>query len=267
VLIRQDHRGTGAARRAAAEAASSEFVSILDADDLYLPDYLEAIEHLAVSRPDLDILTTDAYLEVDGRIIGRYYRDIARFVVGDQRRGAIHNHFVFGLASLRRQRLLDAGGFDQSLARGVDRDCFLRMTLAGARAGLIDAPLARYRLRVGSVSSDRAASMDEELRILERAGAHDSLNAEERAFLGRELSVKRAEARMVAAEDAVRRRRDDARSRALEVAFGELPPGFGARTRVKALATAAAPRAAAWFVARNGIGGGASTLRPEMRGR
>jgi glycosyltransferase involved in cell wall biosynthesis len=265
VFLRQENRGPAAARNAAAHVASGEFVSILDADDVFLPHYLEAMADIASQRRDLDILTSDAYLEVDGRIIGRYYPAIARFVVGDQRRGAIHNHFIFGLASLRRDRLLAIGGFDESLRRSVDRDCFLQMILAGAKAGLVDEPLARYRLREGSVSANRAASVRDEVAILEKAATHPTFTDDERAFLERELRVKRAETRLVLAEAAIRRRESDRRSRALDVAFRDLPPGFGFRTRVKAVAAAVAPSLAGRFMTRPERL--ASMLRPETRGR
>src|SRR5262249_14579403 len=65
-VIRQENGGEGSAKNAAARAASGEFVAILDADDEYLPGRLQALSQLALARPDLDILTSDAYLAVDG---------------------------------------------------------------------------------------------------------------------------------------------------------------------------------------------------------
>jgi hypothetical protein len=56
-------------------AASGEFLAILDADDLYASERLEALAELAVARPDLDVLTTDALLELDGRAVRRCYMD------------------------------------------------------------------------------------------------------------------------------------------------------------------------------------------------
>ena len=49
----------------------------------------------------------------------------------------------------------------------VDTDCFIRLVLDGARAGLVDEPLARYRLRDGSLSSDRARSLLRNIEIRE----------------------------------------------------------------------------------------------------
>lgn len=264
VFLRTEHRGMGAARNSAARAATGEFVATLDADDVYLPGYLEAVGDLAMLRPDLDILTTNAYLEVDGRVIGRYYPDVARFVVGDQRRGVLHNYFVFGLASLRRDRLLAIGGYDESLSMGQDVDCFLRMILGGAAAGLVDEPLARYRLREASMSSNRAESMRVEVEILESVGRRASLSSGEREYLERQLRVKRDEVRLAQMEAAVRNGAPDARSRALDVAFGRLQPGFGLRTRLNAIASALAPELGVRML---DLPGARSMMRPETRGR
>src|SRR5919201_104516 len=82
-LIRKQNGGEASAKNAAARAASGEFIAILDADDIYLPDRLEALAELSIQRPDLDILTTDC-LVVDGRFVWKSYSDDYRFEIDDQ---------------------------------------------------------------------------------------------------------------------------------------------------------------------------------------
>lgn len=86
-LVRQENRGEGAAKNAAARAAGGDFVVILDADDVYLPERLEALGELAAVRPDLDVLTTDAMLELEGRELGRYYELVGPFRSNSSGRG------------------------------------------------------------------------------------------------------------------------------------------------------------------------------------
>jgi hypothetical protein len=117
------------------------------------------------------------------------------------------------------------------------------------------------------VSSNRAESMRQGVEILERARAHPSLSADERSFVDRTLRVKRGEVRLALAEATLRRRDRDARRRALEVAFGELPPGYGLRTRVHALCATVAPRLAGRLLTRRARRGGLSMLHTETRGR
>ena len=65
-FLSEEQRGRGRAQNKALRAASGDFVVILDADDRYLPARLEAaLGESPSTRPDLDILTTDAYVEVE----------------------------------------------------------------------------------------------------------------------------------------------------------------------------------------------------------
>jgi glycosyltransferase involved in cell wall biosynthesis len=264
-ILHEPHRGVGGAKNGAVARASGDFVVILDADNILLPHYLEALSDFAVLRPDLDILTTDAYLELDGEVYGRYYRGKARFVLDDQRAGILHNHFIFGNAAIRRARLLAIGGFDETLECAVDTDCFIRLILDGARAGLVDEPLARYRLRAGSLSSDRARSLRVNVQILERVRRDPGLTPHERALLDRELPVKRRLAALAEAELALRRGDPAARRRSLMIAIGGR--GYGLSTRVKAVAAAIAPRTAGRALTRQERTTGRSHLATRTRGR
>jgi GT2 family glycosyltransferase len=270
VFVRKEHSGVASARNLAIAAASGDFVAVLDADNVYLPEYLESLTELAVARPDLDILTTDAYLELDGEIYGRYYRGKARFVATDQRRGIIHQHFVFANAAYRRDALAEVGGYDEfydgTVYTGVeDTDLLVRLILAGARAGLVDEPLCVYRIRGDSLSSNRPRSMRGGTVVLERARDHPSLSADERRYLGEQLSAKRREAMLAEAEQALRGLADRPRRCSLKVALG--PPGFGITARAKALAGAIAPRTAGRYLEHLEKKTGRSRLALRTHGR
>jgi glycosyltransferase involved in cell wall biosynthesis len=247
-LLRKEHGGAASARNAGARSASSEFVAFLDADNVFLPEYLEAVGELAAMRPDLDILTTDAYLELDGQVYGRYYRGKARFIVEDQRRGIIHQHFIFGNAAMRRKALLAVGGYDETVKVAHDTDLFVRMILGGSRAGLVDEPLCVYRIRTGSLSSSRPRSLRAGVAILERASGHPSLTPGDLRYLNRELADLRMEAELAEAEEALRGFGPHPRRRALRITFG--PRGYGLAARMKALAAAFAPGMARRYLER-----------------
>jgi glycosyltransferase involved in cell wall biosynthesis len=263
-VLRKEHGGAASARNVATRSASSEFVAFLDADNIFLPGHLEAVGDLAAMRPDLDILTTDAFLELDGHIYGRYYRGKARFIVEDQRRGIIHQHFIFGNAAFRREALLAVGGYDETVL-AEDTDLFLRMILGGSRVGLVDEPLCVYRIRSGTLSSNLPRSLRSGVVVLERARNHPSLTSEERLYLQRELADKRREAELAEAEEALRGFAPHPRRRALKIAFG--PPGYGFGPRMKALAAALAPRIARRYLERLEERTGRSRLALQTRGR
>jgi GT2 family glycosyltransferase len=266
-LLHKEHGGVAGSRNLAIRAATGDFAAVLDADNRLLPEYLETLSRLAVARPDLDILTTDAFLELDGEVYGRYYRGKARFVTDDQRRGIIHQHFVYANAAFRRKALLAVGGYDEFYDIGgpEDTDLLVRMILAGSGVGLVDEPLAVYRIRKESLSSNRPHSMRGGVVVLERAASHPSLTEDELDFLRRELKAKRQEAALAEAEAALRGLAPHPRRRCLKVAFG--PHGYLFASRVSALAGALAPRMAGRYLERRERTSGRSRLALDTHGR
>ena len=136
IYKRNQHGGVASARNAALERAKGDFFAVLDADDAYLSVRLEALAQLAVARPDLDILCTDAVLEVDGQPVSRFGEDTP-FELADQPAAILERCFCVAPA-VRRRKLLDIGGFDESLYTGSDWECLIRLIHGGAVAGLVD---------------------------------------------------------------------------------------------------------------------------------
>jgi hypothetical protein len=237
-LVRQENAGEGAAKNTGSSYATGDFVVFLDADDTYLPERLEALGELAAARPDLDILTTDAFLVVDGTVVRRCYDGDWTFEVDDQRGAILERNFVFGLAAVRRTAFAESGGFDPSILYGTDWDLWCRMLLRGSRVGLVDEPLARYRLRRSSLSADRAALLEGRCRVLERAASREGLTPGERRRVQDSLAKERRNALLARASAALRDRSPQARHLALRVARTS---SLSARTRAKALLAALAP--------------------------
>ena len=239
VLLQRPNRGPAAARNAGVAVASGDFVVLLDADDAYEPGRLRALSDLAVARPDLDIVCTDALLDVDGEVVGTIFEHTG-FPVEDQSAEILARNFVV-VPAVKRDRLLAVGGFDEALRRGEDWDCWIRLLHAGARAGAVAEPLLRYRIGGPSLSADRVSDLRARLEVLGRAGRMD-LSGAERAVLVPSMSKVRRATLLAEAEQGLREHRRDARRRALRVALGA---GMGVATRGRALAAALAPRLAA----------------------
>ncbi len=240
-LVRKENGGEGSAKDAASRAASSEFVVVLDADDAFLPERLEALAELAQARPSLDILTTDAFLESGGEVVRRAYGDDWRFEVDDQRRGILERNFVFGAAAIRRERLLAVGGFDTQLRYAADWDLWIRLILSGSAAGLVAEPLYRYRIGPGALSARRAPLVRGFVTVLERAAERPDLGVGERRAVGRALGERRREAALLELDEALDSRRG-IRPRAADVLR---LPGLPNRARLKALVALVAPGVAA----------------------
>jgi Glycosyl transferase family 2 len=239
IRVRQENRGAPAAKNVGIRKSTGDFVSILDADDVYEPERIAALTELATERPDLDILMTDAYLEVGTEVVGRFCEHTP-FAVAEQNL-AIFERCFFATPAVRRETMIAIGGFDESMPMGEDWECWIRLLHEGSLSGLVDEPLMRYRMGGPSLTANRVASLRSRVTVLERASRLD-LSAEERRALARYLPRRRRRALLAEAEQALREGRADARQRAMKVAFAA---SMSPSVRVAALAAVLAPRAAA----------------------
>lgn len=192
-LVQRENGGGAAARNTGAEAARSDFMAVLDADDAYHPRRLEAIAALAEREPDLDLITTDARLLAGGEPAGTFAA-FTPFVEEGQRTAIFWTCFVGGWPAIRLTRLERIGGFDEEMRIAYDWDCWLRCILDGARAGFVDEPYYDYVLHQGSLSASRAPSLWERARLLEKARHNPSLREDERPELERALRMHRSRA-------------------------------------------------------------------------
>jgi len=155
-VLRQDNAGPGAARNRALAATRCELVAFLDADDLFLPDKLARQAQLLGASPDAVGVCTDAWLlggSRDGqrRQKGRALPAELRFADLLQR-----NPVVTSSVLVRRAAVDLVGGFDEDpvLIATEDYDLWLRMLAAtGSCLAYLDAPLVRYRVHGGALSS------------------------------------------------------------------------------------------------------------------
>jgi glycosyltransferase involved in cell wall biosynthesis len=237
-LIRQENTGAAAATNAAARAARSDYIVILDSDDVYRPERLEAIAELATLRPDLDLISTDVVAEIDGVLLERE-SEIVRFPVQvAAQRFEILRHSYITCPAIRRERLLAIGGYDEDFRIGYDWDLWIRLIRGGSLAGLVNEPLYVYRLRSDSLTGDSARSRHQRIVVLQKHRADPTLTAQERAIVEQGIRLHSRDAALIEARQAIIERRPRARRLALRVVGGR---GFSFRSRLKAALSVLAP--------------------------
>jgi len=241
-LISKENGGGASALNAGTAAASGDFVAILDADDAYDPRRIAALAALGRARPDLDLITTDARFLVAGEAVGSFAANTP-FAAQSQRTKIFESCFLGGWPAVRRERLLALGGFDESLRTGYDWDCWIRLLLAGARAGLVAEPFYEYRLNPSSLTASRVSSLWDRVELLEKAASNADLRKGEEANLERAIRTHRSRAVIA---DARSRAEGETPSRPLSrLAFER---GIEPRARIAALLAAAAPSLARRFL-------------------
>jgi glycosyltransferase involved in cell wall biosynthesis len=153
--------GPAGARNLAVAEAGGELIALLDADDLWLPRYLERqVERLdserARGRP-VAIIACDARVVDGDRELRRTYLD--RFLGPSESvtlERVLRANCIFISALVLRAAGDDAGWFATDLYGTEDHDLWLRILEQGYEAVVNREVLAIYRRGAGSVSSNLA---------------------------------------------------------------------------------------------------------------
>jgi glycosyltransferase involved in cell wall biosynthesis len=122
-LIRQDNRGLAGARNGGLRAATSDKLVFLDADDRLLPNAIAAGLECYAANPDAAFVY-GAHRIVRGDEVTPTYFPVSSY------RDLIQCNWVgmVAAAMFDRARLLEIGGFDESLAMCEDWDAYLRLS-------------------------------------------------------------------------------------------------------------------------------------------
>jgi GT2 family glycosyltransferase len=120
VVIAESHGGVCRARNAAIGAARGTYVTFLDSDNSWNPDFLErAVGFLVTERTPWAHAAMQ--LERDG---GTFYRALE----GSREHLLLGNYIDLNVLIVERAALTSIGGFDESLRRAVDYDLVLRLS-------------------------------------------------------------------------------------------------------------------------------------------
>lgn len=152
-VIRQAHQGVGAARNRALAESAQPYVAFLDADDEWLPEKLERSLCL-LHETHSDLVSHDCTM-----IEGSHERtvDCARhFVNGEDPfiPYVLRGYIATSTVVVRRDLLMDAGGFDPSLPSGQDYELWLVViSNRGVRLHVFPESLTRYHVIADSITS------------------------------------------------------------------------------------------------------------------
>jgi len=172
-VIRQPHRGLGAARQRSVDEASAEYVAFLDHDDLWLPHKLDRQLAIVTAERDLGLIFSDCFLiDAAGHEIGRLsdrfdYPSIN--IDGSDPLGhlLVHGCFIdLSTVVARTQAVMSAGGFNARYTYVEDYDLWLRIARRW-RLRFVREPLAKRRLHDGQFTRRRPdVALSEQVQLL-----------------------------------------------------------------------------------------------------
>lgn len=167
VYLTQKNMGLAAARNTAIRASRGRYLALLDSDDAWLPEYLD-VQVAALERDaSVDAVYPDGIIFGDHAHAGRTYMDVCPSD-GPVTFEALITQRCNVLVSLliRREALLEAGLFDESLRSVEDFDLWARLLARGGRITYHRHVLVRFRKRRDSLSSDPVWMAEHALTVL-----------------------------------------------------------------------------------------------------
>ena len=193
VYIKQENRGCSAARNVAIKAARGRYIALLDPDDLWEPDYLAVQLGILEADPTIDVLYPDALIIGDSDLRGRRFMAVMPSC-GDVTFEALITQRCNVMISVtaRRETLVRAGLFDESLRSAEDFDMWLRILQQGGRIRYHERVLVSYRRHRASLSADPVWMCRHILKVLANAEARNNLSATEVRILHLQESRFRA---------------------------------------------------------------------------
>ena len=197
VYLKQENRGVSAARNAGIRAARGALIAQLDPDDLWEPDFLAFQVAAMHSDPTIDVLYPNGMIFGDTPDTGRECMDICPSEGEVTFESLVTQKcIVMSFAVARRETLMSAGLYDESLRCSEDFDLWLRIVKGGGRIAYHRRVLVRYRRRRGSHTSNPVWLYGNVLRVLDKAERTMSLTHSERDALSHQRLHCRAMLRL-----------------------------------------------------------------------
>jgi glycosyltransferase involved in cell wall biosynthesis len=166
--VRKENGGEASARNHGIREASGGWVAFLDSDDAWEPDALTTLMAAARKNPEAGLVAMRARaMLADGTPTGRTH--------GKRSKGPLFTtgSLLWGdsggvlMPMVRRDLLLEEGGFDETLRSATDCDMWLRLSFKTTLIG-VPQPLLLVRVHPANASGDRSLNARMWLVILEK---------------------------------------------------------------------------------------------------
>ncbi|WP_066384290.1 glycosyltransferase [Anabaena sp. CA = ATCC 33047] len=163
-----ENAGGNVSRNRGLHRAKGEYISFLDADDIWTPEKLQSqLEALQNNTEAYVAYSWTDYIDENGKFLVSGTHTTAN---GDVYEQLLVNNFLENGSNplIRREALIELGGFDESLKAAQDWDMWLRLA---AKYNFVAVPVVQilYRVSANSVSSNLTRQEKSCLQVLNTA--------------------------------------------------------------------------------------------------
>ena len=134
-LIKQKNSGVSSARNKGIEEAKFDYIGFLDADDMWMPNFLESIKKLIEEYPDAGAYATSYQIKKEN---GKLEPFINYYSFKEKWHGIVEDYFKYSIKTslisassvvIPKSIFNKVGKFHLGLKMGEDRDMWLRIAL------------------------------------------------------------------------------------------------------------------------------------------
>lgn len=162
--------GQSTSRNRGITIAKGEYISFIDADDLWTPDKLESQLKALQANPEAAVAYSwTNWIDESSQLLGKGSHNTEQ---GDVFAKLLLNDFVANGSNslIRRQALTEVGGFDPSVTPAEDWDLWLRLAVHYQFVA-VPVPQVLYRISPNSASFNVWKMEASSLRVIEKAYA------------------------------------------------------------------------------------------------
>jgi glycosyltransferase involved in cell wall biosynthesis len=243
--------GLAGARNAGIRAAISPCLALLDADDVWEPDYLEIQLGMLKADPTIDIVYSDARMFGNPDVEGRRCMELnpSRGEVTFESLMSLQCNVLVSVTG-KREIFFKAGLFEEGRRRVEDFDLWLRVVKAGGRIVYHRGVLVRLRRRSDSLSAGEEPMLVARIEVADKARRTLHLTEAECTAADRQIRLCQARLNVVRGKQALDAGRMEDAARHFQDAYAHF------RTRklaVIAFMTRIAPRLLSWVNQRRAV--------------
>jgi glycosyltransferase involved in cell wall biosynthesis len=194
IYLQQQNRGPSAARNLGIRHARGEYLAFLDSDDSWLPEYLtEQIEFLR-SESSLDMVYSDALFLGNTAAAGKTFMELcpSHGPVTFESLLLEETQVITSGTIVSRQRVVEAGLFDENILCAEDHDLWLRIAYLGGKIDYQRKVLVQHLMRPDSQGSPPGKLVAGAIEVLRKLDRELNLPPRTRSLLAEKLRTNQA---------------------------------------------------------------------------